>query len=1092
MKSIHPFTDIIGIYAYHQKCKSKVAKNRKINKLYKKDKKSIEIEILIRLYFIKSTISKLNKNNKNEFYLIDNQFIEDFKKCFDYRIIQDNIIKANYKEINDILINDICSRLSHDEKLVKKINENKRKIIPHIYKYFEKKLGKGNIFRFLNGFEMIDDKLYKLFKDNNYLKDNIEKVDVYKINDNKILIFTSKYGLIGYIDKNNIFIPEYYLDIKQSNIQNQKILDFCNINLPSFEKNNKYNIYKIDNNISCHKIIDDKYRQKKSINVNILHIKKYKYLNIDSYCCIDCNSEIEISKINICKDNEDDIIEYKCSGGCGIKSINLHKYLNKMILNTYLYRNCYICGNNNIDNIYFKGNYLNVFSYCFSCKKIFCNNYYCSLFHRLKCKNSKSIKINKMKNICLEHSNMLNEESPFTWYCDNEKKNLCDRCYSEENKNHNIIYKEQNAPIQIDDIKEEENIVLKIIEYLKEEYKRIINNLKNNLKKNKDDLNLESQNTKDNLNTQRKDELLSKKKELEDKKYNCLKNYNNFIIEEINHICDELKSKANKLKEENIIKNNKVNDDDLKNKLISIDNFFKNFNQIENDKKFSFSNKEKEYNEELESIQNEYNNNIEKINDKYNKLIEQKNLDYEDKIKKLEKKFETDLNNKIKYQIEFVEIILNTYQACKSNYYYKMNLYNLMIYFYNDKDIYEKVILKEINNSKNKDKLYQLISEKKDIFNFLNINNINNIRNSLNKNNLNCPPIILSNNIIISGDNNQLNHINNQSEQFTNDIFNKNENFLIQNSNNENNKNENNKQNNNYAQKNNYNENKNNQNENENNIESINNMAKIEKSKNNNNENQNENEKNKNQDENENSKCSNQNDNIGEKNILNVKNNIGEKNNNENENINDNNENKNIIEKNNNEDGNISESNNLNGNGNIGEKNIIENSNIDEKKNNNENDKTGEKNNNRDENDNFSNSDEYIIEYMVENYNKNDSNNVNYNNENNNDNSYITENENNNEKDNISDNENENYKNINKNNCSDENVSMNIPNININLQKDKEFNEKKILNANKVDNDKDITKQIRDSCNLSEEDYSNKKIENIFDTIYFNCNDSLQ
>ena len=69
MKSIHPFTDIIGIYADHKKCKSKVAKKRKINKLYKKDKKSIEIEILIRLYFIKSTISKLNKNNKNEFYL---------------------------------------------------------------------------------------------------------------------------------------------------------------------------------------------------------------------------------------------------------------------------------------------------------------------------------------------------------------------------------------------------------------------------------------------------------------------------------------------------------------------------------------------------------------------------------------------------------------------------------------------------------------------------------------------------------------------------------------------------------------------------------------------------------------------------------------------------------------------------------------------------------------------------------------------------------------------------------------------------------------------------------------------------------------
>ena len=603
MKSNHTIIDLFGNYVDHKKCKSKAAKKGKINKLYKddklnkKDKKSIEIEILIRLYFFKSTISKLNKNNKNEFYLIDNEFIEDFKKCFDYRIIHDNLIKANHKEINDILINDICSRLSLDEKLVKKINENKSKIIPHKYKYFEKKLGKGNIFRFLNGFEIIDDKLYKLFKESNYLKDNIEKVDVYKINDNKILIFISKYGQIGYIYKNNLFIPEYYLDIKQSNIQIQKLLDFCNSNLLSFEKNNKNNIHKINDNISCYKIIDDKYRQKKYIDINILQIKKNKNLNIDSYCCIDCNSEIEINKINIYKDNEDDSIEYKCSGGCGIKSIKLREYLNKMILNTYLYRNCYICGNNNIDNIYFKDSYLKVFSYCFSCKKIFCNNYYCSFFHKLKCKNSKSIKINKMKNICLKHSNMLNEESPFTWYCDNEKKNLCDRCYSEENKSHNIIYKEENAPIQIGDIKEEENIVIKIIEYLKEEYKKKINDLKNKLKRNKDDLNLESIEDKDNLNTQRQDELLSKKKELEDKKYNCLKNYDNFIIEEINHICNDLKLKANKLKEENIIKNNIVNDDDLKNKLISIDNFFKNFNQIGIDTKFSFSKKKIEYNE---------------------------------------------------------------------------------------------------------------------------------------------------------------------------------------------------------------------------------------------------------------------------------------------------------------------------------------------------------------------------------------------------------------------------------------------------------------------------------------------------------------
>ena len=135
-----------------------------------------------------------------------------------------------------------------------------------------------------------------------------------------------------------------------------------------------------------------------------------------------------------------------------------------MILKTYLYNNCYICGSTQIDDNNLKNND-NIFTYCLSCSKIFCKNECCLFLHKLKCQNINSIDINLMKNIYLKHYIILNEKKCFTWYCITENKNICDACYSEENKAHKIIYKMENAPIEIDNIKEEENILLKIIEY---------------------------------------------------------------------------------------------------------------------------------------------------------------------------------------------------------------------------------------------------------------------------------------------------------------------------------------------------------------------------------------------------------------------------------------------------------------------------------------------------------------------------------------------------------------------------------------------------------------------------------------------------
>lgn len=41
-----------------------------------------------------------------------------------------------------------------------------------------------------------------------------------------------------------------------------------------------------------------------------------------------------------------------------------------MIVNTYLYKSCYVCGSINIDNIDLNENSPNIFSFCFSCTKI--------------------------------------------------------------------------------------------------------------------------------------------------------------------------------------------------------------------------------------------------------------------------------------------------------------------------------------------------------------------------------------------------------------------------------------------------------------------------------------------------------------------------------------------------------------------------------------------------------------------------------------------------------------------------------------------------------------------------------------------------
>ena len=153
-------------------------------------------------------------------------------------------------------------------------------------------------------------------------------------------------------------------------------------NLINNFKIQKSNCYKLDKGY-CYKIEDEISEIYNNKKLDIIYLIKKKNFNLESYNCIDCNSEIEITNINICNDDlsQEDIIEFNCYN-CGIKGKkfkkNLKQYIDSMI-NHHLFNKCCICAVIQFD----RKNKL--FNYCIRCKKIFCEDKKCLLFH--KCGN---------------------------------------------------------------------------------------------------------------------------------------------------------------------------------------------------------------------------------------------------------------------------------------------------------------------------------------------------------------------------------------------------------------------------------------------------------------------------------------------------------------------------------------------------------------------------------------------------------------------------------------------------------------------------------------------------------------------------------
>ena len=168
----------------------------------------------------------------------------------------------------------------------------------------------------------------------------------------------------------------------------------------------------------------------------------------------------------------------------------------------------------------------------------------------------------------------------------------------------------EKSPIEKNNIKEEEKILLKIIEYLNEKHEKVINdkkcNLMNKLNEKKEKLYLELKKSKDKLNNQRNYKLSLSQNEYNEKINKNKEKYYNIITEQIKKYSDKLRTIANNLYNDNLINNN--NENDMDNKHSIIDNFLKESNALEYDSMPSILKTEKNYNTQKNSLFELYNN----------------------------------------------------------------------------------------------------------------------------------------------------------------------------------------------------------------------------------------------------------------------------------------------------------------------------------------------------------------------------------------------------------------------------------------------------------------------------------------------------
>jgi len=272
------------------------------------------------------------------------------------------------------------------------------------------------------------------------------------------------------------------------------------------------------------------------------------------------------------------------------------------------------------------------------------------------------IEKNKQKSInedkCREHISCKNNR--YVSYCFDCNCHLCEECL----KTRGHICHNKNNIIEIKPVKEELNIIEEVIKH----YKNTIENLKN--------------------------EKINKEKELE----------NSLNQEKINEV-KKIKDK-NEINEQSKTKELKLNRD----KYIS---------DIEEIKK--------KYEKELKERENKYKKDEDKINNKYKIKKEKENILHKLKMDELSKKYKDIIDNlkfdeKIENMINIKkinEVVYNTYNSYNDNYYNSMNINNILLSYFKN-DYIKNKIMKRVLNNKYED-ILKIIFKRRDEENKINI-----------------------------------------------------------------------------------------------------------------------------------------------------------------------------------------------------------------------------------------------------------------------------------------------------------------------------------------------------------------------------------
>ena len=386
-------------------------------------------------------------------------------------------------------------------------------------------------------------------------------------------------------------------------------------------------------------------------------------------------------------------------------NITLKEYLNKMLINTYLYNKCCICGSFQKDEML--NNINNIFKFCLECKKIFCNNELCLSFH--KCLKKYFIDIIKIKNFCLDlsHFEKFGGKSFFTNYCIVSKKNICDICFKNSHKGHDM---KDKRIITYNNDKKEISLLLKLIQELKEKKNQITKQkiLKEETKRDNDIqiLKKQLQSEIEKYNKNKVQELENLKKQFEfnikqyEEKYNeQMSNYMKDLYEKMNSLLVEFNNKY--IEEENKCNGNekfKIVDSYISNNQTSTKEYNKNISDCKCEYERTIKEINENYNRKEYEICQIIRNKIEKAKKDNEKRISEKNYNFENTRVKIINQTDDPLRNRIDYQIIFINVLLNAYNLAEdTNYYYSKNLFNLLHYFYNNENsaIYKKVFLNE-------------------------------------------------------------------------------------------------------------------------------------------------------------------------------------------------------------------------------------------------------------------------------------------------------------------------------------------------------------------------------------------------------------